>query len=275
MTDRIPPHKPLIKSLPFNTKGRDFVVSDVHGCFDQYLTALRKLDFNPEYDRILFGGDAVDRGPNSREMLEQYLEPHFYGVEGNHERMLIGAVLYDDIADKATRARHGGGWSTELMTDQRFIDTVRFVEDTVPFVLIVGEGENQFVVAHAELVTNRPLDQIGSDTILSIEDITDNAVMELALGPLLWGRQLAHSLKVFKGFALQEGTVVPTFVGHTPHDCADHLPQVWNHTFIDGGCGKNPEARMVFVEPLANRYHFLDFQSGVLYTRQQHFWSTK
>ena len=54
-----------ILKLPENTQGRDFVVGDLHGRFDDLQEAMRLNQFDPGKDRIISCGDLIDRGSGS------------------------------------------------------------------------------------------------------------------------------------------------------------------------------------------------------------------
>lgn len=41
-----------------------YIISDIHGCFDQYQKLLEKINFSSE-DKLYVLGDAADRGPES------------------------------------------------------------------------------------------------------------------------------------------------------------------------------------------------------------------
>ena len=49
---------------------RTLVVSDIHGCVDEFKQLLNKVNFNAEEDQLVLLGDYVDRGPESRETVE-------------------------------------------------------------------------------------------------------------------------------------------------------------------------------------------------------------
>lgn len=75
---------------------RRFVIGDVHGC----AKALRSLieAINPQADdELIFLGDYIDRGPNSRDVVQQVLELRqrcqVVPLRGNHEIMLLGVAL--------------------------------------------------------------------------------------------------------------------------------------------------------------------------------------
>lgn len=97
---------------------RRFVIGDIHGC----AKALRGLidALAPQSgDELIFLGDYVDRGPNSRDVIEQLIELRsrcrVVLLRGNHEIMLAGVVFRDldptvwlGSGGNATVASYGG-----------------------------------------------------------------------------------------------------------------------------------------------------------------------
>lgn len=106
----------LFASLPANRLGRDFVVGDVHGCFTELRQLLEQVVFDGSRDRLLSVGDLVDRGPESRQVLEWLARPWFHAVRGNHEQM----ALEFDLAqtDACERYLHNGGSWFICMAEQ-------------------------------------------------------------------------------------------------------------------------------------------------------------
>ena len=74
--------------------GRLFAIGDIHGCPDELATMLRRVDPKRE-DTVVFVGDYVDRGPSSRDVVEQLLAfrresaCEIIFLKGNHEDMLL------------------------------------------------------------------------------------------------------------------------------------------------------------------------------------------
>ena len=51
-----------------------YIVSDIHGCYDQYQMLLEKIQFSEE-DELYVLGDVVDRGPEpSRKLLHHMMK---------------------------------------------------------------------------------------------------------------------------------------------------------------------------------------------------------
>ena len=46
-----------------------YVMSDIHGCRDEFLTMLDKIGFSGS-DQLFLAGDYIDRGKKSLEMLK-------------------------------------------------------------------------------------------------------------------------------------------------------------------------------------------------------------
>lgn len=62
-------------------------MSDIHGCYTEYLKMLKKIKFDPKKDELIIAGDIIDRGPENLEML-RYMESEPESViflMGNHD----------------------------------------------------------------------------------------------------------------------------------------------------------------------------------------------
>ena len=73
-----------------------YAIGDIHGCYDEFMKMLEKIDFKPGFDKLFFVGDYIDRGPQSYEMLSWLEENHAYDcfkfIRGNHEQEFIAYV---------------------------------------------------------------------------------------------------------------------------------------------------------------------------------------
>jgi len=64
-----------------------YVMSDIHGCYTEYMEMLEKIKFDPKKDEVIIAGDIVDRGPENLEML-RYMQSEPESVTflmGNHD----------------------------------------------------------------------------------------------------------------------------------------------------------------------------------------------
>ena len=67
----------------------NYVISDIHGCYDAYCRLLKKIHFSDE-DTLYVLGDAVDRGPEPIRLLQDLMmRPNVIFILGNHEYMML------------------------------------------------------------------------------------------------------------------------------------------------------------------------------------------
>lgn len=85
-----------------------YVMSDLHGCFEEYKRMLEKIDFK-ESDTLYILGDIVDRGSQSIEILQDMmLRSNVFPILGNHEYMFNEALefMLSEINEENISAIH-------------------------------------------------------------------------------------------------------------------------------------------------------------------------
>ena len=97
---------------------RRFVIGDIHGCAKALRTLIETIDPAPD-DELIFLGDYIDRGPDSRNVIDQILELQrqcrVVALCGNHELMMLTIINrgFDDAiwmanGGRATVTSYGG-----------------------------------------------------------------------------------------------------------------------------------------------------------------------
>jgi serine/threonine protein phosphatase 1 len=240
-------HQPQVRALPSNQVGRDFVVGDLHGCFDLLDRLLDHVSFDPAYDRLFSVGDLVDRGPDSLRSLEFLDAPWFYAVKGNHEDLLLeyfepylasGRMDYWDKIVTSDLWLNGGEWveACYLAVAQRmsseFDRLLKRVRE-LPLIWVVGTGSERFHVLHAELLRTdyRKHDQkvwidANIDRWLAGASI-DDATRER----LIWGRTLMMTLDRPGMPPVHQG-LSTTYCGHT---IGERVRSYLSHVCLDTG----------------------------------------
>ncbi|MBU2497722.1 MAG: metallophosphoesterase [Proteobacteria bacterium] len=82
---------------------RTFIVGDVHGCLEMLKRLMDKIDWRPDEDRLIFLGDYIDRGDDSKGVIDYILEISSSSslvecLMGNHERILLDFLSGRDFA---------------------------------------------------------------------------------------------------------------------------------------------------------------------------------
>ncbi|MEK6237342.1 MAG: metallophosphoesterase [Planctomycetales bacterium] len=131
--------------------GRILAIGDVHGC-DRALAALLRMLAVGAEDTVVFLGDAVDRGPSSKQAVDRILALRdackVVFLMGNHEEMmrdvLSGRGLMNQwlgVGGRATLKSYGGS------LDDVPSEHIRFLVTALPF---WESGADVFVHASLE-----------------------------------------------------------------------------------------------------------------------------
>jgi len=92
---------------------RLLAISDIHGCARTFRKLLDQIGLNQD-DHLVLAGDYVDRGPDTKGVIDQILELQEKGysitlLKGNHEDLMLEAI---DKADALPHWIRNGGRET-------------------------------------------------------------------------------------------------------------------------------------------------------------------
>lgn len=81
---------------------RLFAIGDIHGCHGKLEALLAMLPFDRQRDTLIFLGDYINRGPDSRKVLESLVEiagkcRHTVFLKGNHDHALLQYAETGDV----------------------------------------------------------------------------------------------------------------------------------------------------------------------------------
>lgn len=213
--------------LPINTKGRDIIVGDVHGCFLALKRALISIKFNKNVDRLIIAGDLVDRGPNSKVAVDWIQQPWCFSVMGNHD--LQYAFLNDSAKfSQSIVCMPPDPWWVEL--EEGGLEAIgEMLRANLPPAIEIDTRKGLVGIVHADVPRG-----------LSWTKMVDglNAKDYDLLHDCVWSRDNANL--AIKGVSLQEevkfklDNVAHVFHGHSPARKLDYKPyQLANRYFID------------------------------------------
>jgi choline kinase/predicted phosphodiesterase len=77
---------PINKHIQVNKNNkRVIVISDVHGCFYTMIKLLTEITYNKDEDLLIFVGDIINKGPNSKEVVDWLMNSNALCIRGNNE----------------------------------------------------------------------------------------------------------------------------------------------------------------------------------------------
>ena len=146
-----------------------YVMSDLHGEYDKYLSMLDKIKFSDDDDLYILG-DVVDRGQKPVEILRDVSMRHnVFPIMGNHDKMAIDVLswlldevneekLYKNIDNESVYRlmvwRMNGAQTTidgfqKLPKDERWF-LLDYMKSFAPYDVVKAGGKT-FILVHAGL----------------------------------------------------------------------------------------------------------------------------
>lgn len=220
-----------------------YVVSDIHGHMDKFLTLLDTIHFR-KWDRMYILGDVIDRGPDGVKLLEYIMQQNnMIFLKGNHEHYMCKAIVMKTPA--STDATIGwfenwfanGGKETYrqlLQKDKaaayRIVD---FADEQKSYGFIRVKGK-EYLLVHAGLFWNPDL---SFEKNLEFNEKTE-AIYEIRNGYL--DREVYVPFTIISGHTptcyLPE--YIPDLSEEETNRCYHHKILIRkNRIFIDCGCG--------------------------------------
>lgn len=208
-----------------------YVMSDIHGCYKNYMKALEIIKLKQK-DTLYVLGDVVDRGEHSMKiLLDMMYQPNIIPLIGNHEVMALSVLkvlskeITHDTLDEFTDNFVGGMYDWFKNGGKTTCDEFKSLssDERESILEYIGEFE-----LYEELSCN------GKDFILVHAGLSnfspDRPLYDYALDEMLLTR-LDYSKTYFKDKYL--------VTGHTPTKmiCGeDKIYRKNNHIAIDCGC---------------------------------------
>ncbi|WP_033541012.1 metallophosphoesterase family protein [Planococcus sp. CAU13] len=156
---------------------RTLVISDIHGELELFEELLREAGYNANEDQLILLGDYVDRGPDSKGVLERVIELKKHGaivLRGNHDNMMLAAVN-DEPGAKERWARNGAiptlksydpGIAGMAFPDSDvFRDQVEFIRQMDYF-----HETDDYIFVHAGVQPGTPVEQTDPYTLMWIRE---------------------------------------------------------------------------------------------------------
>lgn len=151
---------------------RTIVIGDIHGCYNELKALLSDLKeggvYNKDADKLIFLGDYIDRGKDSRLVIElirnlQKDNDNVIALMGNHEDMLV--EYYKGLNEYWL----WNGYNVTLKSydgfREQFEDDVKWMRN-----LPLYHEDEHYIYVHAGVDVNKPLEEQNKNTLLWIRE---------------------------------------------------------------------------------------------------------
>lgn len=103
-----------------------YVISDIHGCYRTLRELLNKIGLSKE-DEIYFLGDYIDRGPNSKEVIDYLIDLkesgyNLHTLKGNHEEMVFDSIELEEWTEGAVETLNSFGIKHFNQLDKKYVN---------------------------------------------------------------------------------------------------------------------------------------------------------
>ena len=147
-----------------------YIISDIHGCYEEYKELLKKISFSQE-DQLFVLGDVVDRGPESMKVLQDMMEHmNVEFILGNHDFMFYSLMkkFAVEITEETTQDDYfssddilaynnwiwDGGYPTaeafKKLSREEKEDILDYISDAMIYEILEQDGK-EYILVHAGL----------------------------------------------------------------------------------------------------------------------------
>ena len=106
-----------------------YVMSDLHGCYEEYIKMLKLINFN-ENDSLYILGDICDRGPSPMKILLHMMEhDNIIPIYGNHDLLAYPALSKIDIYSKEVLKDRDYAITHNLMNKYEYREYLYWLSD--------------------------------------------------------------------------------------------------------------------------------------------------
>lgn len=209
-----------------------YAIGDIHGQLEELARVLSLIEADGGPDaQIVFVGDYVDRGPDSRGVIQTLIDGQRAGkpwtaIKGNHDRYFTRFLEDQTVFDPATRS--GLYWlNSRLGGDTTLASYGVTAEDGQPLEPIHAAAVNAVPDEHLRFMQDLPLMHQAGDLVFVHAGIRPGVALEHQLeNDLIWIRD---------GFLDDPRDHGPLVVhGHTALDYPQHHG---NRVNLDSGAG--------------------------------------
>lgn len=209
-----------------------YAVGDIHGYRVALEEALARIDDDPGAPDapVVFLGDLVDRGPDSRGVIDLLIRGLAEGrpwivLKGNHDRLF--ERFLDHGAEHDPRILSGRGWLTPQLGGPATLASYGIKADDRPPLEVLAEAREAVPASHLQFLRARPLWHMAGGLLFVHAGIRPGVPLE---------EQTEDDLLWIRDPFLDHARAFPWLVVHG-HTAIEYPRHYGNRVNLDGGAG--------------------------------------
>ena len=134
---------------------RTIIIGDVHGCSTELKNLIYKVEYQPKSDRLIFVGDLINKGPDSKGVLDFAMNYNAECVLGNHEVEFLNHLEGIKMDPRMEKVR--------IQLGENISQYTNWIKNQPLYI-----NEQDFLVVHAGLMPETKAEDTDSKILTSI-----------------------------------------------------------------------------------------------------------
>lgn len=224
------------KAAPEQVKAgkRLIFIGDIHGCMDELQALLAKVKYKHGRDHIIALGDMINKGPDSKGVVDFLIDQGASAVRGNHEDHILRLAKSSETGPDTEKPslENTEDDAVEVQLAQSFTRKQLAWLRSLPVVLRIGNiaHHGDIIAVHGGLVPEIPLEDQSAFLVMNMRTIKPStheaSEKHERKGYIPWAKywdkhqkSMDHSLIFFTTKKIKHTTVV---FGHDARKCLQH-----------------------------------------------------
>lgn len=155
---------------------RKIVIGDIHGCYEELLSLLDKVNYDPASDTLVSCGDLTEKGPKSEEVCQFFSEgTNKLAVQGNHDEGLVRFWNHEKKKVENPHYRNPMALREERLACYRQMSEKSFLWlSSLPFYLKFSVDEQQYIVVHGGLFPGTPPEKMDPKVLCRLRYVREH-----------------------------------------------------------------------------------------------------
>ena len=185
-----------ISTININNYKRTIIMGDIHGCYDELINLLNKVNYDSNNDLLISVGDLIAKGPKSLEVLNFFINnKNTLCVMGNHEYAVVRWLFFAESneSNKSIPIGLKPGSEHEKMAKMLNSEQIKYLYN-LPHILQIStkfdidekKTKNNLIIVHAGINPLIDISQNNSYDVMYVRNIHNSLATEYISNGTNW-----------------------------------------------------------------------------------------